>query len=222
MEVLRAIVDFILHVDVHLGGIIRHYGMWTYVVLFVIVFCETGLVILPLLPGDSLLFAAGAFAARGALNVWWLVGTLVLAAVMGDTVNYWIGYAIGPRVFSDRVPWLNHRYVQRAHQFYERYGGKTIVLARYMPIIRTFAPFVAGIGQMTYRRFLLYNFLGGVAWVGSLVGLGYCFSGLPVVRHHFMWVVVMIIVLSVLPPIVEFVRHRRRGVRRIIAQDGRS
>ena len=210
MTLLHQAIDFLIHIDVHLSAIIQHYGAWTYAILVVIVFCETGFVVTPFLPGDSLLFAAGAFAAQGALQPWWLFGSLTLAAVAGDTVNYWIGYAVGPRVFTDRrARFLKREHLLRTQHFYERHGGKTIVLARFMPIIRTFAPFVAGIGRMAYRRFVAYNIGGGVAWVGLFVFGGYRFGNLPAVQHHFSLVIAAIILLSILPGLVEFVRHRR-------------
>jgi len=210
MEVVRQFVDLFLHLDRHLAGVVQDYGLWTYLILFLIVFCETGLVVAPLLPGDSLLFAAGALAAVTSLDVGWLFLLLTVAAIAGDTVNYWIGKAVGPRVFcSGTSRFLNREYLDRTHQFYERHGGKTIIIARFMPIIRTFAPFVAGIGSMTYGRFLLYNVVGGVAWVAIFVGGGYFFGNIPVVKRNFTLVIMAIIVLSVLPGVVEYVRHRR-------------
>jgi membrane-associated protein len=192
--------------DKHLDVIIQDYGPWTYLILLVIIFCETGLVITPFLPGDSLLFAAGTFAARGSLDVHILFVLLVGAAIAGDTANYWIGAAIGPRAFSGKYRLLNQRHLQRTHEFYERHGGKTIVLARFIPIIRTFAPFVAGIGAMNYPRFITYNVVGGIAWVFLFVYGGYFFGGLEVVRRHFTLVILAIIFISVLPVAVEFAR----------------
>src|SRR5262249_30681158 len=172
-------------------------------------FCETGLVVTPILPGDSLLFAAGTFAALGSLRVEVVFVLLSIAAIAGDTVNYWIGYAVGPRVFTQqRVRFLKREYLDRTHQFYERHGAKTIIIARFMPIIRTFAPFVAGIGSMTYTRFLTYNVMGGVAWIGLFVFGGYYFGNIPVVKQNFTLVILAIIFISVLPGIIEFVRHR--------------
>lgn len=206
---LGQVVDLFLHLDRHLGDVIARYGAGTYAILFAIVFCETGLVVLPFLPGDSLLFAAGAFAALGRLDPWLLFAGLSAAAVLGDTVNYWVGHRIGAPAYSGRIRFIRQDYLRRTHAFFERHGGKTIVLARFVPIIRTFAPFVAGIGEMTYRRFLLYNVAGGMAWVGLFVWGGYWFGNLPVVRANFGLVVMAIIVLSVVPILVEIVRQRR-------------
>lgn len=214
MELIRQALDVLLHIDQHLTTLIQHYGLWTYAILFLVVFCETGLVVTPVLPGDSLLFAAGALAAQGALHPFHLFWVLALAAVLGDTVNYWIGYAVGPTMFAQgRVRCLKKEHLDRAHRFYERYGGKTIVLARFMPIIRTFAPFVAGIARMTYRRFIAYNIVGGIVWVALFIYGGYHFGNLQLVRHHFSLVIFAIIVLSILPALIEALRHRRPSVR---------
>ncbi len=209
MELLRDAVDLFLHLDKHLGNIIQQYGTWTYLILALVIFLETGVVATPFLPGDSLLFAAGTFAAQGSLDVVVLLVLLTGAAILGDTVNYWIGRRVGPRVFHEDVKYLKREYLERTHRFYEKHGGKTIVLARFIPIIRTFAPFVAGIGAMTYSRFLLYNVLGGILWVFLFVLGGYLFGNLPVVRENFSLVIVAIIVLSVMPIGYEFLRHRR-------------
>ena len=206
MELLYQFVGLFLYLDKHLDVIIQDYGTWTYLILVAIIFCETGLVVTPFLPGDSLLFAAGTFAARGALDVHILFLLLAVAAVLGDTANYWIGAAIGPRAFSGKYRLLNQRHLQRTHEFYERHGGKTIVLARFVPIIRTFAPFVAGIGAMNYPRFITYNVAGGVAWVGLFVYGGYFFGGLELVRQNFTLVILAIIFISVLPIAIEFAR----------------
>ena len=209
MEFIGKLVDLFLHLDKHLNDIIGQYGTWTYLILFLIIFCETGLVVLPFLPGDSLLFAAGAFAALGSLNVFWLFVLLSIAAIAGDTVNYWLGYWLGPRVFHrDNVRFLNKKHLDRTHAFYEKYGGKTIIIARFIPIVRTFAPFVAGIGSMTYWRFIAYNVIGGVAWVAICVFSGYKFGNLEVVRKNFSLVIVAIVLISVLPMLIEYVRHR--------------
>ena len=209
---MRQCFDVILHIDHHLTALVQHYGIWTYAILFLIVFCETGLVVTPMLPGDSLLFAAGAMAAQGALHPAHLFWLLVLAAVLGDTVNYWIGYAVGPKIFTQQhTRFLKKEHLDRAHRFYEQYGGTTIVLARFMPILRTFAPFVAGIGRMTYRRFLAYNIVGGIAWVGLFVYGGYCFGNLAAVRRHFALVIVAIMLLSILPALLAALRRRRRS-----------
>jgi membrane-associated protein len=210
VELLATIVDFIFHVDVHLDQLIRDYGTWTHLILFVIVFCETGLVVTPFLPGDSLLFAVGAFAARGSLDVTTALVVLALAAILGDSLNYWVGTRIGPRVFHRTdVRFLNRKHLDRTHQFFEKYGGKTIVIARFVPIVRTFAPFVAGVGSMTYVKFFTYNVVGGIAWVLIFLAGGYLFGNLEVVRRHFSLVILAIIVLSVLPAVIEVVRARR-------------
>lgn len=211
MELISTFIEYFLHLDKHLNVVIQNYGLWTYLILFLIIFCETGLVITPILPGDSLLFAAGTFAAMGSLRLDVLFGLLSVAAVAGDTVNYWAGHAVGPKIFQqERVRFLNREYLDRAHQFYERHGGKTIIIARFMPIIRTFAPFVAGIGRMTYARFLTYNVIGGVAWIGLFVFGGYLFGNIPLVKQNFTFVILAIIFLSILPGLVEFLRQRHR------------
>lgn len=211
MEFISDIIDLFLHLDKHLATIIQQYGIWTYLLLFLVIFLETGLVITPFLPGDSLLFAAGTFAGMGVLNVWVLFISLSIAAILGDTVNYWIGHYIGPRAFSGNIRFLKKEYLDRTHGFYERHGGKTIILARFIPIIRTFAPFVAGIGSMSYGRFITYNVVGGTLWVGIFVFLGYYFGSLEFVRNNFSIVVIAIIVISVLPIIIEFLMSRIRA-----------
>jgi len=209
MELLNNFIDIILHLDKYLDLVIRSYGTWTYALLFLIIFCETGLVVTPFLPGDSLLFAVGTFAALGSIEVQWLVVFLSLAAILGDNVNYWIGHFAGPKVFSkEKSRFLNKEYLERTHQFYEKYGGKTIVIARFIPIIRTFAPFVAGIGRMTYRRFTLYNIVGGIAWVLIFVLGGYFFGSIPFIKNNFELAILAIIFISILPGIIEFLRHR--------------
>jgi membrane-associated protein len=208
---VRDLLDFILHLDTHLDALLSAYGALTYAVLFVVIFLETGVVVTPFLPGDSLLFAAGALAARGSLDRVMLVAALSAAAVLGDTVNYWIGSLIGPRVFRERSRWFRRDYLDRTHRFYETYGGITIVLARFVPIFRTFVPFVAGIGRMTYWRFLVYNVAGGVAWVTMFVLGGYLFGNLPVVRRNFTLVMAAIVLLSLIPAVVEVIRHRSRS-----------
>ena len=209
MELIKFVIDVFLHLDKHLGEILQTYGTWTYLILFLVVFLETGVVATPFLPGDSLLFAAGAFAAIGALDVKVLLILLAAAAILGDTANYWIGRKVGPRVFKEDVRYLKKEYLERTHRFYEKHGGKTIVLARFIPIIRTFAPFVAGIGTMSYPRFLAYNVFGGCLWVGLFVLSGYFFGNLPVVRENFSLVILAIIVLSVMPLAYEVVRSAR-------------
>ena len=181
-----------------------------YLILFTIVFCETGLVVTPFLPGDSMLFAAGAVAGMGALNPFWLFIVLSIAAILGDTVNYWIGACVGPRAFSGEIRFLKKKYLDRTHAFYEKYGGKTIIIARFVPIVRTFAPFVAGIGAMNYTRFIVYNVAGGIAWVAMFTFGGYWFGNLELVKKNFSWVVLAIIVISVMPMVVEYLRSRRR------------
>jgi membrane-associated protein len=209
MEFIRNIVDLFLHLDQHLGEIIQNYGVWTYTILFLIIFCETGLVVTPFLPGDSLLFAAGTFAARGDMNVLILFVILAIAAIVGDTVNYWIGRYAGPKIFNkENVRFLNKKHLERTHEFYEKYGGKTIIIARFIPIIRTFAPFVAGLGSMSYWRFIAYNVFGGLLWVSICVFGGYFFGNLDIVKRNFSLVVLAIILISLLPIVVEFARQR--------------
>jgi len=208
MELIRSLLDFLLHLDRHLAEIIAQYGTWTYLILFLIVFAETGLVVTPFLPGDSLLFAAGTFAGLGALSPWLTVVLLSVAAIAGDTVNYWVGRYVGPRAFSGGIRWLRQDYLDQTRAFYQKHGGKTIVLARFIPIIRTFAPFVAGVGEMHYGRFLAYNVAGGILWVGLFVFAGYLFGNIPVVRQNFTAVIMGIIVVSVLPIVLEWLRHR--------------
>jgi membrane-associated protein len=209
MDLLRSIIDLFLHLDQHLNRIISDYGVWTHLILFLIVFAETGLVVTPFLPGDSLLFAAGTFAALGSLDLWLLVVLLIGAAILGDTVNYWVGAWIGPRAFSGNVRFLRKDYLDRTHAFYEKHGGKTIILARFVPIIRTFAPFVAGVGAMSYPKFITYNVVGAVLWVGLFVPAGYFFGNIPTVRENFTLVILAIIALSVLPIALEAIRARR-------------
>jgi len=208
MELIGTFVEYFLHLDKHLGQVIQTYGFWTYLILFLIIFCETGLVVTPILPGDSLLFAAGTFAAIGALRPEVLFVLLSIAAVAGDSVNYAIGHRIGPRVFRENYRFLKRESLDRTEQVYERHGGKTIIIARFMPIIRTFAPFVAGVGSMRYPRFLAYNVAGGIAWIGLFVYGGYFFGNIPVVKRNFTLVILGIIFVSILPGIIEFVRHR--------------
>ena len=199
MEIILKFVDLFLHLDKYLGEIIRNYGLWTYLILFVIIFMETGFVVTPFLPGDSLLFAAGAFAGLGDLNPIILLVLLGFAAVAGDTANYWIGHFIGPKAFSGNIRFLKKEYLDRTHAFYEKHGGKTIVLARFIPIIRTFAPFVAGIGAMSYGHFIVYNLVGGVLWVSLFTLMGFFFGNLKVVQENFSLVIIAIILISILP-----------------------
>jgi len=213
VEFIKDVIDLFLHLDMHLQTVIQNYGTWTYVILFFIIFCETGLVVTPILPGDSLLFAAGAFAATGSLDLAWLLILLTVAAVLGDAVNYAIGHFMGPKVFSQPDSrFLKREYLDRTHQFYEKYGGKTIIIARFVPIVRTFAPFVAGVGSMTYAKFASYNVVGGLLWVGVCVLAGYAFGNIPVVQENFTLVILGIIFVSILPGIIEFLRQRQQTV----------
>jgi membrane-associated protein len=222
MELITYFIDLFLHLDRHLNEIIQDYGVWTYLILFLIIFCETGLVVTPLLPGDSLLFAAGALAATtgSPLNVAFLFFLLTLAAILGDTVNYWIGAYIGPRAFSSKSRFLKKEYLDRTHEFYEKYGGKTIIIARFVPIVRTFAPFVAGVGSMTYWRFIVYNIVGGILWVAICVFSGYIFGNIPFVKNNFSLVVLAIIFISILPGLIEFIRHRYRRSDERVSPEG--
>jgi membrane-associated protein len=205
---VHQIIDIFLHLDTHLQTILETYGGWTYLLLFAIVFCETGLVVTPFLPGDSLLFAAGAFAALGSLSLEGLLALLILAAVLGDTVNYWVGHFLGSRLLA--VKWLiKPKHLAYTHEFYEKYGGKTIIIARFVPIVRTLAPFVAGIGRMRYRRFMSFNVIGGVAWVAICTFAGYLFGNIPFVKKNFSLVVLAIIAVSLLPMVFELLRARR-------------
>ena len=207
------LIDLFVHLDTYLNVVIQQYGVWIYCILFVVVFLETGIVVTPFLPGDSLLFTAGALAARGDLAVGWLFMLLLLAAVLGDTVNYSIGHLIGPRAFHGQNRFFKREHLDRTHQFYVRHGGKTIVLARFIPIMRTFAPFVAGIGRMSYGRFVIYNVLGGLLWTVLFVFGGYYFGNQPVVQQNFSLVILAIIVLSLMPLVIELVQNYRRRVR---------
>jgi membrane-associated protein len=212
MEFLQQALDIFLHVDEYLHQIVTQMGVWTYVLLFIVIFCETGLVVTPFLPGDSLLFAAGAVAAIvPELNIWILLVVLSAAAILGDTVNYWIGHWVGPHAFSGKVRFLKKEHLDRTHAFYEKHGGKTIILARFVPIVRTFAPFVAGIGAMTYSKFFVYNVVGGVIWVLLFTLLGYFFGNLPFVQKNFEFVVIAIIAISLVPMAWEFLAEKMRA-----------
>ena len=208
MEVITYLIELFLHLDEYLAEVITHYGIWTYALLFIVIFMETGLVVTPFLPGDSLIFAVGSFAALAVLNPWVLFILLSLAAILGDTANYWIGHYIGPKAFSGNIRFLKKEHLDKTHEFYEKYGGKTIILARFVPIVRTFAPFVAGVGTMTYGKFITYNVVGGVLWVGLFTSLGYFFGNLPFVKENFEIAILAIIFISLLPMIYEFVKAK--------------
>ena len=210
MDFIHKLIDFILHIDVHLNAIIVQYGTWTYAILFAIIFVETGLVVMPFLPGDSLLFAAGAFAAAGSLNPIALFFLLWLAAVVGDNVNYAVGRFVGPKAFHSDSKLLNRKYLERAHAFYDRHGGKAVIMARFVPIVRTFSPFVAGVGAMTYPRFLLFDIIGGALWIGLFIAAGYFFGNIPAVKKNFELVIIGIVFVSVLPMVFEYVKSKRR------------
>lgn len=210
MELIKTFIDLFLHLDQHLTWVFENYGLWTYLILFLIIFCETGLVVTPFLPGDSLLFGVGALAAGTSLNVGWLFILLSIAAILGDAVNYWIGYKIGSKLLQkEDSRFLKKEYIDRTHRFYEKYGGKTIIFARFVPIIRTFAPFVAGIGRMSYWQFAAYNVVGGLVWISSFLYAGYFFGNIPAVKENFTLVILGIIVVSILPGVIEVVRARR-------------
>ncbi len=212
MELLAQFIDIVLHLDRHLTWLIDNYGLWIYLILFVIIFCETGLVVTPFLPGDSLLFVTGTIAAVGGMNVHLVVVVLILAAVLGDSVNYAVGDYVGPRAFrQESSRWFNRDYLDRAHEFYARHGGKTIIIARFVPIIRTYAPFVAGIGAMTYSHFLAYNVSGAVLWVASLCYAGYFLGNIPLVKDNLTLVIFAIIGVSLLPLAFEYLRHKLRS-----------
>lgn len=220
MELILHLFDFIIHIDKHLAEIMQDYGTLTYAILFLIVFCETGLVVTPFLPGDSLLFAAGALAPIGGLNVYLLSVLLFIAAVIGDTVNYAVGKYIGPKVFEKKDSRIFKKsYLEKTQSFYDKYGAKTIVIARFVPIVRTFAPFLAGVGEMNYSRFIAYNVFGAFIWVGIFVFAGYLFGEIPVVKNNFTLVIMAIIVLSILPAVIEILRARKESKRQVLAVD---
>jgi membrane-associated protein len=211
MDMLLNFIDIFIHLDQHLSLLIQSFGGWAYLIVFLVIFCETGLVVTPILPGDSLLFGLGAIAAMGALKVEWLFVMLSIAAIAGDTVNYMIGHYVGPRVFArESGRFFKKEYLERTHRFYEKYGVKTIVIARFVPIIRTFAPFVAGIGSMTYSRFIVYNIVGGISWIALFIFGGYYFGNLSIVKRNFTLVIFAIIFISILPGVIEYVRQRRQ------------
>jgi membrane-associated protein len=211
MDFILKLVDFILHIDVYLSDIITHYGAWTYGLLFFVIFLETGFVITPFLPGDSLIFAAAAFAARGALNPWVLFILMAIAAFAGDTANYWIGHAIGAKAYTGEVKWIKKEYMERTHAFFEKHGGKTIFLARFVPIIRTFTPFVAGVSKMPYSYFITWNLIGGITWVATFTLLGFFFGNIPFVQKNFELVIIAIILISLVPAVTEALKARREA-----------
>lgn len=210
MAMLLSLVDFILHIDVHLGELIGQYGMLTYGILFGIIFIETGLVLTPFLPGDSLLFAAGAFSSLGALNLWGLLGLMIAAAILGDTANYWIGHFFGEKMIANPKLPIKKEHIDKTKAFFDKHGGKTIILARFVPIVRTFAPFVAGVGKMSYGQFISYNIIGGITWVSLFLLAGYFFGNIPAVKHNFSVVIMGIILVSVLPMIIEVIKNRKK------------
>ena len=210
MELIHTIIDYLLHFEVHLDYVISNYHSWTYLFLFLIIFIETGFIVMPFLPGDSLLFAVGAFAARGSLDFWSISGTLFIAAVLGDSLNYLVGKSIGPKIFaSENHKLFNVKHLDVAHKFYAKYGAKTIILARFIPIVRTFAPFVAGIGKMTYSKFMSYNVIGAGLWTFSFIPLGFFFGNLPIVQHNFKLVMLAIIFISIFPGLISYYREKR-------------
>lgn len=211
VDLILKVVDFVLHIDVYLNDIITRYGAWTYGLLFFVIFMETGFVVTPFLPGNSLIFAAATFAARGALNPWLLSILLAIAAVAGDTANYWVGHAIGAKAYTGEVKWIKKEYMERTHAFFEKHGGKAIFLARFVPIIRTFAPFVAGVGKMSYGFFFRWNVIGGITWVATFTLLGYFFGNIPFVQKNFELVIIAIVVISVIPAVVEWLKARRES-----------
>ena len=210
MELITQLIDFVLHIDVHLQSIVAQYGPWIYTILFLIIFCETGLVIAPILPGDSLLFAAGSIAAVGGMNIHLMVAVLIIAAVLGDSLNYEIGRIVGLKIFKPDARIFKQQYLDKTHDFYEKYGGKAIILARFMPIVRTYVPFVAGAGRMTYSRFFSYNVVGGISWVVLLSYAGYFFGTREIVQKNLSLVIVGIVFVSILPAIIEFIRYKLR------------
>lgn len=210
MEFLAHLADFFIHLDKHLLAVVQQYGAWTHWILFIIIFCETGLVVTPFLPGDSLLFVAGTLAATGSLKLHWVLILLSTAAILGDTLNYWIGHFMAPRIFDPKfAKILKPEYLKQTEKFYEKYGAKTIIIARFVPIVRTFAPFLAGVGRMHYGKFLLYNITGGLFWIFSLTLAGYFFGNIPIVQKNFTAVIYLIIIISILPGVWEFYQHKR-------------
>jgi membrane-associated protein len=212
LALLEDLINFLIHLDQSLVFLIQQFGLWTYAILFLAIFCETGLVVFPFLPVDSLLFVSGTLASKGSFVVETLFGLLALAAIMGDTVNYWIGYVVGPKIFKENSRILKKEYLERASNFYKKYGAKTIIMARFVPIIRTFAPFVAGMGKMSYRRFLIYNILGGVAWVAIFIFSGYFLGGFQIVKDNLSLLIYVIVIVSLIPAFAEILRHRAKRI----------
>lgn len=210
MDLLALFIDIVLHLDKHLLALTQEYGIWIYAILFLIIYCETGLVVMPFLPGDSLLFVAGALCGLGALQLEWLAPLLIVAAFSGDNTNYWIGRLVGVRLLKSSNGLIKREHIDKTHAFYEKHGGKTVMFARFLPIIRTFAPFVAGIGLMHYRLFMLYSALGSLLWIGSLTVAGYFFGNIPIIKDNLTLMILGIIVVSLLPAISEFIRHRKQ------------
>ncbi|HIH31853.1 TPA: DedA family protein [Candidatus Woesearchaeota archaeon] len=211
MSLITDLLDYVMHLDTNLLSIINIYGLWVYLIIFIVIFLETALVLTPFLPGDSLIFTAGALSAQGAMNAFFLFILMSAASILGDTVNYSIGHFIGPRVFKSKSKLLNKEYLNRTHKFFDKYGGKTIIIARFIPIIRTFAPFLAGVGKMNYFRFLVYNVVGGILWVGFFLWTGYFFGNLPFVKENFTIFIGVIIVVSLIPAAIEFYKHWREN-----------
>ena len=210
MNLIHTLLDFVLHLDKHLVEIVNNYGVLSYAILFAIILAETGLVIMPFLPGDSLLFATGAIAAIGSLNVWFIITILGIAAILGDTMNYMIGHFFGKKIVDNpKIPFINQEHIDKTQQFYKKHGGKTIILARFVPIVRTFAPFVAGVGKMNYSKFISYNIIGGLIWVSLFTLLGYFFGNLPFIKDNFHYAVFAIIGLSLVPMVFEYIQHKR-------------
>jgi membrane-associated protein len=210
MEILTNFIQILLHLDDNLKLVIQDYGAWTYLILFFIIFCETGLVVTPFFPGDSLLFVVGAFAAAGTLDLWWLLGLLGIAAVAGDSLNYWIGKYLGMKFNKKSIFFVKREYMERTHRFYEKYGGKTIIIARFVPIIRTYAPFLAGVGRMSYWSFATYNIVGGIAWISIFILGGFFFGNIPFVKQNFTIFIFIIIIISIMPVVIEYLKQRRK------------
>jgi membrane-associated protein len=212
MNIILKIINFVLHIDTYLADIITRYGAWTYGLLFFVIFMETGFVVTPFLPGDSLIFAASTFAARGVLNPWMIFILLAIAAIAGDTANYWIGHTVGAKAYTGEIKWIKQEYIQRTHAFFEKYGGTAIFLARFVPIIRTFAPFVAGVSKMSYGYFITWNVIGGISWVALFTLLGYFFGNIPFVQKNFELVIIAIVLISLVPAVVEGLKFRKKEI----------